>query len=90
MTAPPRDLTEVHSLLPQPVQDAVDPAEIGADTGWAEIGLSSMQLIEFVTAVEDHYALEFSAEDFLSLPTATFGDLLSLVDARRGAEGGHG
>lgn len=87
MSAPPDpELIDLLRRIAAEVAPDVDPDAVTAEKDVAEIGLDSMQLMEFIAEIED--ALEIRIPDQELTGLRTVSDLLAVVEARRGwAEG---
>jgi acyl carrier protein len=48
----------------------------------AALGLSSMQVVEFATGLEQRFAIEFEPEEFLDLPGYDLTGLARVIDAK--------
>ncbi|MFI2710523.1 beta-ketoacyl synthase N-terminal-like domain-containing protein [Micromonospora sp. NPDC018662] len=71
--APSRDVTEVAAVLREELARTLycDPAEIDDDTSFNALGLDSILGVEFVTFVNDRYALDEPAGVLYDHPTLT-------------------
>lgn len=85
-TPPDPELIDLLRRVAAEVAPDVDPDAVTADRDVTELGLDSMQLMEFVAEIED--ALEIRIPDQELTGVRTVSDLLVLIEVRRGrAEG---
>ena len=75
---------ELHAMLPLEVGDAGQGPWLDALT-MDEIGMSSVQVIEFIASVEDRFGVEFAPEEFLRLLDVPLADLLALIAEKSGS-----
>lgn len=55
----------------------IKPDEIGLETTFEELDADSIDIVEMIMALEDHYDIEFPEEDLEAYPT--LGDLLQVL-----------
>jgi acyl carrier protein len=73
------EVSQLWVLLPDPVRDALADGPDSLELTLFELGLSSMQLIEFATSVEEAYRVEFEPQEFLRLLELPMGGLVELL-----------
>lgn len=78
--------TDLHELLPESLRGDLAGTEPGEET-LEDIGVTSMQLIEFATAIEERYEIEFEPEEFLVLLKSSMRDLADLIESKERAAG---
>jgi hypothetical protein len=76
-------VTDLEALLPTEV--AGPGAQGGELSSWTlqQIGLSSLQMIQFVTAIEAAFGVEFEPAEFLGLMDAPLSGICQMVNAKR-------
>jgi acyl carrier protein len=76
-------MAELNALLPiESVEPPGDGVEYGRLT-LAELGLSSLQVIQFATAMESAFQIELDPADFLGLMDTPFEGICKMVQAKR-------
>jgi acyl carrier protein len=85
-TLPDSELIDLLRRAAAEIAPDIDPDAVTAERDVTELGLDSMQLMEFVAEIED--ALEIRIPDQELIGVRIVSDLLAVIEARRGeAEG---
>lgn len=71
-------------LLPGGLSSTIDP-DVSEACTLSDLGLSSMHVIDFMTALEDRFGFELTPQEFFAVAEASLGDLVGLVDRKAAA-----
>lgn len=61
----------------------LNPADIQADQSIQELGMDSLALVKLLYLLEDDYGISLKTEEVLAVNT--FGDLMSMLEAKLGS-----
>lgn len=70
------------AMLPPAVRAALADQKRSDPATLAELGLSSMQVVELATAIEQQFDIEFEPEEFLGFPRYSLEALASVIEAK--------
>lgn len=74
-------LSELRDLLPGGLSSTVD-LHMVETCSLTALGLSSMHVIDFMTALEERFGFELTPEEFFAVAEASLADLARLVDRK--------
>ena len=84
-------LTRLGGILNRVVKEKVDPASVTENARLLEdLGVGSIEANEMIFEIEDALDLEFQDEEVLRLRGGTVGDVLNLIERKRGPVSGGG